>query len=93
MVNTRRAFIFGFAFCFVLVACSAASFRYYGLEGVSYQEGKLLGPKPKDDLPFSMCAPTAAVRNPCVVLFATEFFALKQDYLDTKQKLKECQKP
>lgn len=74
------------------MSCSALSFHYYGLSGASYDNGVLLGPTEKDDLPFSKCAPTTSVKNPCVVLFVADFYALKQEYEDTKQKLVECEK-
>jgi hypothetical protein len=86
-------FSLGFVSCLLLFGCAGFTFRYYGLSGVSYSEGVLLGPKAKDDLPFSACAPNGESKNPCVVMFAKEFFALKLDYEDAKQKLKECQKP
>lgn len=89
----KRSFLFGFLSCLFLLGCAGFSYRYYGLSGVSYESGILLGPKPKDDIPFSACAPNPENKNPCVVMFAKEFFALKLDYEDTKQKLKECQKP
>jgi hypothetical protein len=62
------------------------------MEGVSYKDGILQGPTPKDDIPFSRCEPTAADKHPCVIMFSKEFFALKQDYQDTQQKLSDCQK-
>ena len=76
----------------ILVGCAGFSYRYYGLSEVDYEHGTLLGPKEKDDLPFSKCAPNAESKHPCVIMFTKEFFAFKQDYEDTKQKLKECQK-
>ncbi len=90
MVSRRRFFIL--VGCLWLLSCASVAFKYYGLSEVTYDHGILLGPTEKDDLPFSKCAPSSQVRNPCVVMFATEFFAMKQDYEDTKQKLKECQK-
>lgn len=91
-MGLSRQFAFGFIASFLIMGCAGAGFRYYGLSGVNYNEGILMGPKEKDDLPFSRCAPIGNEAYPCVVMFAKEFFALKQDYLDTQQKLKECQK-
>lgn len=51
-----------------------------------------MGNKPSDDLPFTVCQPTASLAHPCVVLKASEFVAMKLDYDDTKQKLKEAEK-
>lgn len=87
----RRSFALGILFGILLAGCAGMSFKYYGLSEVVYEHGQLLGPKPKDDLPFSACAPNAASKNPCVVMFSKEFFALKQDYEDTQNKLKECE--
>lgn len=58
---------------------------------VNYSQGLLLGPKASDDLPFSKCQPSAAIQNPCVVMFSKDFFALKQDYEDIKAKLVACE--
>lgn len=88
----KQAFGLGMIFGLSLMGCAGLTFKYYGLSGVIYDHGMLLGPKPQDDLPFSKCAPSASSKNPCVVMFATDFFALKQDYEDTQQKLKDCEK-
>jgi len=87
-----KEFLIGFVACLLLIACAGAGFKYYGMKDVVFDHGMLLGPAEKEDLSFSKCAPNAQSKFPCVVMFATEFFAMKQDYEDTKQKLKECQK-
>ncbi len=71
----------------LLVSCAGFSYHYYGLDQVSYDHGVLLGPTPHDDIPFSKCSP-----RECVVMFAKDFFAFKQDYQDSKNKLIECEK-
>ena len=76
----------------LLAGCASFIYRSYGLEGVSYKDGTLLGPKPADDLPFSTCEPTEGVKHPCVVMLAEEFFAFKLDYQDTQDRLKQCEK-
>ncbi len=86
-----RSFTVGFLACLVLVGCAGFSYHYYGMKDVVYEHGTLLGPKEKDDLPFSKCAP-GQLKHPCVVMFTTEFISFKTDYEDTKQKLIECQK-
>jgi hypothetical protein len=95
MVNpttfAARFFALGICFAFLLVGCAGFAFKYYGLEAASYDNGQLLGPTPEDDIPFKRCEPSATDRHPCVVMFAKEFQALKLDYLDTQQKLKDCQ--
>jgi hypothetical protein len=87
-----RSFITGFCFAFLLIGCTGFSYKYYGLKDVNYSNGTLLGPEAKDDKPFMNCAPSASVKNPCVIIFANEFFKMKQDYLDTKTKLADCEK-
>lgn len=90
-----RDFIRGLTLGLLIVAgCGTIPFtyRYYGLNAKSY-EGMLLGPMQPDDLPFSICTPSAESRSPCVVLKAEEFYALKLDYLQTKQDLITCQSP
>lgn len=90
MVRTR-SFLAGLVFSMLLFGCAGFTYHYYGLDGADYREGKLLGPKPENDLPFSRCAPTAAEKRPCVVMLTPDFKAFRLDYEDTKQKLKECQ--
>lgn len=92
-MGVNRAFIVGFISCLVLTACAGAGFiKYYGLQDVAYEHGTLSGPFPADDLAFSKCAQSDPSKSNCVVMFAKDFFALKQDYEDTKQKLKECER-
>jgi len=90
-LKPKWAFLAGWWVCLILVGCAGFTFRYYGLEGVRYEDGKLLGAEPKDDLPFSACAPDGRVKQKCVVMFVSEFFKLKTDYEDTKEQLKQCQ--
>lgn len=92
-LSCHRSYLLGVASACLLAACAGFSYRYYGLAEVDYEHGTLLGPKEKDDLPFSKCAPNGEAKHPCVVMFTKDFMAFKQDYEDTKQKLKECQKP
>lgn len=87
-----KHFVLGFIACLFFLACTGATFKYYGLTGADYNTGTLRGPKASDDIPFSKCAPIGNEQYPCVILFTNDFFALKQDYLDAKQKLKECEK-
>jgi hypothetical protein len=88
-------FLVGFLFALFLVSCAGAgfSYHYYGLSQVSFANGKLLGPTEQDDLPFSKCSPEVDSKNPCVVMFAKDFFSLKQDYEDSKMRLADCEKP
>jgi hypothetical protein len=90
----RSQFVLGFASCLLLMGCAGAGFpfKYYGLSAASY-EGKMLGPKPEDDLALTGCAPTAQDASPCVVLFTKEFLSIKREYLDMQNRLIECEKP
>lgn len=92
MVTNR--FVLGFASCLLLVGCAGASFpfRYYGLAAASF-EGKMLGPKPEQDLDLKACQPTAQDAGPCVVLFTKDFLSIKREYLDMQNRLIECEKP
>lgn len=85
-------FIAGFFACLLLLGCTSFAYRYYGLAGVSYSQGTLLGPKERDDLPFNHCAPNDQTQHPCVIMFAKDFFAFKQEYEDLRVKLKACEK-
>jgi hypothetical protein len=91
-MGLRHAFLLGVLFSSLLMACAGAGFKYYGLHGVAYDRGTLSGPFKSDDLPFSKCDQSDQSKFPCVVMFAKDFYALKQDYEDTKQKLRECER-
>ena len=76
----------------LLLGCAGFSYRYYGLSEVDYSHGVLLGPKEKDDLPFSKCAPNGESKHPCVVMLTKDFFAFKLDYEDVSSRLIDCEK-
>lgn len=80
--------ITGIVIGFLIVGCGGLAFSYhwYGLSIASY-DGKLLGVTIADDKDFKTCE-----NNNCVVMYSSDFFALKQDYMDTKQQLSECQR-
>lgn len=88
-----REFLAGLGFALLITACAGLgfNFKYYGMELASYESGKLLGPEPAADLPISVCAPDAQVKGKCVVMLTDAFYSLKRDYLETQQRLKECQ--
>jgi len=75
----------------VCMGCAGFSYKYYGLSGMDYSKGKLLGPDEGHDLDFYVCQPTPSVQNPCVVMKATEFFKMKQEHEELRQKLKTCE--
>ena len=74
-----------------MFGCAHFAYRFYGISGVSYENGTLLGPDPSQDIPFSTCAPTALDKSPCVVMLSRDFFALRADFQDTQNALKACQ--
>lgn len=87
-----RNFLLGLICGLAVVACAATfPYRHYGLDAASY-DGNLLGPESKDDLPLRVCAPDDQAKGKCVVLLTEEFFRMKQDYLDTKQRLIDCER-
>lgn len=75
-------------------ACGAAAsfpFRYYVLKADRW-EGTLMGAKPQDDLPLTVCAPETGKQGKCLVMLKDAYLKLKADYLDLQTKLKDCQK-
>jgi hypothetical protein len=90
-VGIKKDFFWGFLGCFLLVACAGASFpyRHYPLD---LENEKLLGAEAKDDLPLTTCLGVSGNRYPCMVVKTDEFYALKGDYLKTKEALEACQK-
>lgn len=88
----KKAFALGILSGILLVGCAGMGIKYYGMAGVVYDHGMLLAPRASDDIPFSSCSPSASLRQPCIVMMSQDFFALKQDYLDTQQKLSDCQR-
>lgn len=101
-MGMRRVFALGLLAGVALTACAGAkfSYRWYGLSAERY-EGTLLGPKPENDLHFSVCepdpepspgaSPVATKRGKCVVVLADEFARLRTDYLDLEQRLITCE--
>ena len=85
-----RHFILGLLCGVSLLGCAGFTYRHYGLDLPSY-DGRLLGPTEAQDKPFISCQPDAGNKGKCVVMFADEFFRMRQDYLETKRLLKECQ--
>lgn len=77
-----------------MLACGSVSYKYYGLSVPTscYDQGKLLGPKPEDDIPFSTCKPEAHKQGKCIVMESAEFFAAKKELQQLRQALKDCQK-
>lgn len=68
-----------------LLGCSSSptfEYKYYTLSS-----GKLLGAQATDDIPVSVCD-----NYGCLVMKTGDFLKMKEDYLDTKQKLINCER-
>jgi hypothetical protein len=87
-----KQFFLGFALCLTLLACASTPifpYKFFHLSGNTFV-GNLLGEDPKDDIPFSRCAPVNG-KQQCVVVFYTELNALITDFKQTKSDLISCQ--
>lgn len=82
---------------FSLFACASAAFpyKYYGLDLAG---GRLLGPNDKDDLPLTLCdvadeddTGRGKPLSKCWVVFPDELRRMKTDYIETIERLKECE--
>lgn len=90
-----KSFLLGAVSAFLITACAGLSFSYkfYGMQLASYENGKLLGPTAADDLPMTTCQPDASAVGKCVVLATSEFYRLKADFMMLEQQLQDCQAP
>lgn len=77
----------------LLVSCATPQFpfKYYKPKLYSWQ-GELWGPTERDDLPAVVCDETVQKRSACVIMMADEFFLLKENYLDIREKLNTCER-
>ncbi len=75
-----------------LASCGSFSYRWYGLDLLSYEKGKLLGPEEKDDLHIKVCEPDDQNKGKCVVLLTSEFERLKADMIELRTRLEACEK-
>ena len=88
----KRDFFF-ILFGLALAGCAGMSIHYYGMEGVRYEEGKMLAHDPKNDRPFSDCSPDAVWKGgKCIIMFADEAKTLFDDYRVCKSDLAHCQR-
>lgn len=101
MVLKKTSFILGVLLGVLLVGCTSFGYKYYGISEVDWETGKILGPKPADDLPFSACKPLEIadpatgqikLKHQCVIMFSSEFFEMKKEHESLKIKLINCQK-
>lgn len=87
-------FLIGLFIGSILFGCAGVTFpyKYYDPEFVSYQ-GTLLGPTEADDIDGSVCAPSPSSKHPCVIMKASDFFAMKLEFQDMQNRLNYCQSP
>lgn len=86
-----KVFAAGIGLGLLLAACAGAQFpyQYYGMD---LTDQKLLGPTAADDLSLlTTCQATASDASPCSAMLTSEMLALKQDYINTKNQLNDCQ--
>lgn len=81
-----------FVFFLALAACTSSADLYYGLEVPKDVRGTLLGATEEDDVPLTECYARPGKKSPCVVMFSSEFFKLRRDYLEMKERLKACER-
>lgn len=93
-MGLRKRDLLFFVFGFATFGCAGAVFPYrnYGLDGLDYSKGRLLGPEPKDDLDFSKCTPSEANAHPCTIMFWEDFQKMKLDYKDMANRLRKCER-
>lgn len=82
-------------FCvFLLAGGSCAStfpYKFYNIELPSYEKGKLIGEDPDDDLPISNCQPDETNKGKCTIFLINEHERFVTDYIETKDRLKQCE--
>lgn len=88
-----KFFLIGLIIGTAPMGCAAVSWHYYGMDLPSecYAKGSLLGPKPSQDLPLTVCEPDAHDRGKCGVLLREELFRLIQDDKQCHIDLQACQ--
>lgn len=92
-MGLNKNFLFGFLLASTFFGCSALfSYKWYGLELVSYKEGILRGPKPDQDVSLEKCQPDTTDKGKCIVMFDDEFRVMKGEFETTKDALIQCQK-
>lgn len=87
--------LFGYGLALLtFAACGAVQYRYYvpELPGNCYDQGKLIGPKPEDDIPMSTCKPDPTKKVKCVVMEFDELMAAKNEIKYLRQTLQDCQR-
>jgi hypothetical protein len=91
-MGIRKSNAFWLILGVLVTGCAGLTYKNYGMSGVDYSKGMLLGADAKDDLPFSKCAPGPQVKFPCTIMFAADFYAMKRELLELRTALQTCQK-
>lgn len=88
----NKNFIYGVLISSLFYLGCAVTFPYkhYGLDAQSY-EGKLLGPKPTQDIDLKICKPDEQVSGKCIVMLGDDFHKMKADFKNLVEQLKACQ--
>lgn len=90
-MELTKHFAAGIGMGLLLAACAGAQFpyKYYG---VNLATDTLQGPTPADDLGLiTQCTANPSDGSPCTAMLTDAFLALKQDYINTKNELNNCQ--
>jgi len=72
-----------------VTACASARYKSYGID---LEKQMFLAAEPRDDKPFTHCAPRGGVNYPCRMIELEEFRRLLTDLVSTEQKLKACER-
>ena len=84
----KKSYFFVLAIC--LFSCAGTNYPYYVISPI---DNKLLGKEPKDDLPLDkVCTPTIGNNAPCIAQMNDVFFKQKQELLELRKALDECQR-
>lgn len=93
MGRLTRTFLVGLLVGLTPMGCAGVAWRYYGVSmpEACYDQGTLLGPQPKYDLPLVACKPDASSSGKCVLMLQDEFFRLLADDKQCHVDLNACQ--
>jgi hypothetical protein len=92
-MKNYQLLIQGFVAGVLLVGCAGLTYQYYGLDlpDGCYKQGKLLAHDPKDDRPFSDCAPDENNKMKCIHMVTSEFQRLRISCDKCFKDLEACQ--
>ena len=76
----------------VLGSCASVGYQHFVLDLPTYEQGILRGPKPKDDLPVSVCTPDQASQSKCIVVLEEVWDTLQRELIEMRERLEACEK-